>query len=157
MVDPVGSQAEAIARALLGAPNQKLSSADQLRYGSNGSLAIEIAGDRIGAWYDHEHEVGGRMLDLVMRERRCDEANARAWLKSKLGIETGNGAAEPQRRVAAYIYKSAGGEPLFCVSRWGPLKTFTQERYDPETGKFVGGKGSDTGFSACRPARRMGP
>ena len=141
MVDPVGSQAEAIARALLGAPNQKLSSEDQLRYGSNGSLAIEIAGDRIGAWYDHEHEVGGRMLDLVMRERRCDEANARAWLKSKLGIETGNGAAEPQRRVAAYIYKSAGGEPLFCVSRWGPLKTFTQERYDPETGKFVGGKG----------------
>jgi Protein of unknown function (DUF3631) len=47
--------------------------------------------------------------------------------------------------VAVYIYKEKDGQPLYCVSRWRPLKSFTQERYDPATGKFIPGKGSVKG------------
>jgi Protein of unknown function (DUF3631) len=143
----LADRAREIAQALLGMPNKALSTAAQLRYGTNGSLAIEIAGDKAGAWYDHETEEGGCPLDLVMRERGCDKTGALAWLRSDLGIETkgGNGAAEPQRRVAVYVYKDEQGQPLYCVVRWGPLKTFTQHRYDPDTGKFIPGKGSMQG------------
>jgi hypothetical protein len=138
----LADHAETIARALLGTPNAALSTKAQLRYGTNGSLAIEISGDKCGAWYDHELETGGGLLDLIMRERSCDKAGALAWLKSDLGIDVavGNGAsAQPQRRTAVYIYRDERGEPLYCVSRWGPLKTFSQERYDPATGKYLSG------------------
>jgi hypothetical protein len=137
----IADHAERIARALLGTPNEKLSTKNQLRYGTNGSLAIEIAGDKTGTWFDHENQVGGGMLALVQRERNCDKAAAVEWLKTELGIELkpGNGAGERQRRVAAYIYHDQHWEPVYCVSRWGPFKTFTQERHDPASGKFISG------------------
>ena len=58
---------EDVARALLGEPNRTLSTRAQLRYGNHGSLAIEIAGDKRGEWYDHENKVGGGAIDLVRR------------------------------------------------------------------------------------------
>jgi Protein of unknown function (DUF3631) len=146
----LASHAETIARALLGTPNAALSTAAQWRYGTNGSLAIEVAGEKAGAWYDHEHQTGGGLLDLIVRERGCDRAGALTWLKSDLGIDVagGNGAAgKPQqrRRVAVYVYRDARGEPLFAVSRWDP-KDFTQHPYDPATGTFATGKGAMKGI-----------
>jgi hypothetical protein len=143
----IADHAAQICRALLGKPNEAFSTKEQWRYGSHGSLAVETGGDKRGQWYDHEHETGGGLLDLIQRERDCDKAGALAWLKSDLGIElaAGNGKAEPQRRVAAYVYKDAVGNPLYCVARWGPLKTFTQHRYDPASGKFLPGKGAMKG------------
>lgn len=61
--------AEMIARSLLGEPNGALSTKTQLRYGTNGSLTIEISGERAGTWFDHEDKVGGGMLDLIRREK----------------------------------------------------------------------------------------
>jgi hypothetical protein len=144
----LGRHIERIALALLGEPNRGLSTRDQLRYGAHGSLAIELAGEQAGAWYDHEREEGGGALDLIQRERKCDPKGALAWLRDELGIELkrGNGAGgTAQRRAAVYIYKDEHGEPIYCVSRWAPLKTFTQERYDPVTGKFIPGKGAMKG------------
>jgi hypothetical protein len=143
----LADHAEEVVLRLLGAPNQKLSSKDQLRWGTNGSLAVEIGGDKAGTWYDHEHGTGGGLLALIQRERGCDKAGAIEWLKTDFGLEPehGNGAGEQQRRTAVYVYKDALGNPLYCVSRWGPLKTFTQERYDPETGKFIPGRGTMDG------------
>lgn len=137
--------ADQIARALLGTPNKALSSATQLRYGTNGSVAVEIGGDKAGAWYDHEAETGGGLLDLIRRERSCDQAAAFEWLGS-IGIETkANGATTAQKRMAVYVYKDEQGEPLYAVARWGPVKSFTQHPYDPATGKFVTGKGAMSG------------
>ena len=82
-----------------------------------------------------------------MRERGGTRRDAIEWIKS-LGIDlaSGNGAAgPPRRRVAEYVYHDRIGEPLYRVVRWGPEKTFTQERYEPATGKFVGGKGCMAG------------
>ena len=70
---------EPVARALLGTPNVRLSTAHTLRYGMRGSLAVHIAGDRAGTWYDFERREGGGVLALVERERGS-RAAALAWL-----------------------------------------------------------------------------
>tara|TARA_R100001463_G_scaffold8717_4_gene26573 strand:- start:7582 stop:9381 length:1800 start_codon:yes stop_codon:yes gene_type:complete len=65
MID-VALHAEQIAIALLGSPNEKLSSDKELRFGRKGSLCIDLSK---GTFYDHENEEGGGMLSLIQRER----------------------------------------------------------------------------------------
>jgi len=66
------------ARILLGQPNAKLSKKDQLRFGTHGSVAVNIAGPNRGTWYDHESKVGGGLLDLINSgETRLANAEAR--------------------------------------------------------------------------------
>jgi hypothetical protein len=48
------SHIEPIARRLLGTPNEELSTRGQLRFGTNGSVAVDIAGPKQGAWFDFE-------------------------------------------------------------------------------------------------------
>jgi putative DNA primase/helicase len=48
-----------ICQHLLGVPNRDLSTKTQWRYGTKGSLAIEVSGDAAGAWFDHEAQTGG--------------------------------------------------------------------------------------------------
>jgi hypothetical protein len=57
------------ARALLGEPNRALSTKTQLRFGSKGSVAVEIAGPNAGKWYDHEAGVGNRWLREAFENR----------------------------------------------------------------------------------------
>ena len=76
-----------VARALVGEPNPRLSTACELRYGRKGSLAVHVGGERAGTWRDFEAGEGGGVLDLVRRERRCDKAAALAWLAAEGFIE----------------------------------------------------------------------
>jgi hypothetical protein len=101
---------ERVARRLLGEPNKALSTRQQLRFGSNGSLAVEIAGPKRGEWYDHENELGGSVRELLLRQ---------------------GGAADPAG-VAEY-YVDEAGKLRFQVLRWGPKKTFSQQQ--PGSGK----------------------
>ena len=55
----LAQHAETIAGALLGEPNKHLSTKHQLRFGTHGSLAVEIEGRKAGSWFDHESSVGG--------------------------------------------------------------------------------------------------
>ena len=82
---------EAVARRLCGEPNQQRSTRRTLRFGTNGSLAVEIGGDNRGTYYDHENKVGGGTLDLI---------------RNKLGVVNGgrsNGSpgGDMPRRAAA--------------------------------------------------------
>src|SRR5689334_5566551 len=78
---------EAVARALYGAPNPKLSTRSQLRFGTNGSLAVEIAGPKHGTWYNHEAKTGGSTLDLVSHKLGIANGVALEWLRSEIGID----------------------------------------------------------------------
>lgn len=129
--------ANAIARALLGEPNRALSSKTQLRFGTKGSLAIEIAGEAAGSWFDHENGVGGGMLDLIQRQKGFSNGGALDWLRD-IGIDLG---PAKQTTVAEYIYCDRAGVPVFKVTRKGPRKQFFQARYDAATSSFVSGKG----------------
>jgi len=78
--------AERIARALLGDPNDRLSTKAELRWGSAGSLAVRIGSPKRGTWYSHEECVGGGMLDLIERQTGRKGAAAFDWLREQ-GID----------------------------------------------------------------------
>ncbi len=100
------NQIEVAAREKFGEPNTRLSSSDELRFGSQGSKAVALAGDDAGSWYDFETEEGGHL----------------------------QGAEEvvvPFVRliVKKYDYHDAAGDLVMQVCRYMP-KEFRQRRPD---------------------------
>jgi hypothetical protein len=135
----LGQHAKGIVRHLLGEPNKDLSTDAQWRYGTKGSLAVEVAGDDAGQWYDHEAKVGGGLVELIRREKGFLNGEASAWLEAELGIET-----EAKWTTTGSIHRDRNGQPLYRVVRRdapGKPKRMHQERYDEATGRFIGGKG----------------
>ena len=123
-----------IACRLFGAPNAELSSRDQLRFGTNGSLAVEIGGEKAGSWFNHENGIGGGAWQLLTVAKRMLPGPARDWLRAELGIEL-----EPlrvvrkslaARIVATYDYTDECSELLFQVARLHDPKDFRQRRPD---------------------------
>jgi Toprim domain-containing protein len=56
------------ATALFGVgPNRRLSIADELRFGSRGSISVKLTGERAGLWYSHEEGKGGSLLHRAER------------------------------------------------------------------------------------------
>ncbi|MGH7070698.1 MAG: phage/plasmid primase, P4 family [Acetobacteraceae bacterium] len=120
-----------VARHLLGEPNSALSTASTLRFGNHGSLAVEVAGNKRGQWFDHERGEGGGTLDLIMRETRCANGEVLAWMRERGFIV---GEIETERRiVATYDYRDASGTLLSQVVRFEP-KDFRQRRPDGNGG-----------------------
>ena len=88
-----------VARALLGEPNARLSTARELRYGTHGSLAVHVGGERAGTWRDHEAGEGCTVLDLVIRETGAsDTREAMAWLRDA-GLLDGAGRYRPDSEL----------------------------------------------------------
>jgi putative DNA primase/helicase len=106
---------EAVARLLLGDPNAHLSKPQQLRYGTNGSLSIDL---RKGIFYDHEANQGGGVLDLINRVRGTAKGDAVAWLREQ-GFVAGVSAGERKFIEARHRYTDEGGNLLFEVVRYG--------------------------------------
>jgi hypothetical protein len=126
---------EAVARRLLGQPNRALSSGTQWRYGTHGSLRINVEGDDRGTWWDYEHGVGGGVIDLIHRETGLADGAAVAWLKSELNVRLDE-QPEPagQRRIiTTYDYHDEAGALLFQVVRFEP-KDFRQRQPDGNGG-----------------------
>lgn len=117
------SHMPAVAMALFGEPNKRLSKPNDLRYGNNGSLAID---PEKGTYFDHETNQGGGVLDLIKRETGKDGRGAYDWIKEH--IDGGTGGGGPRRQIVAeYSYESADGDMLFQVVRMSP-KDFRQRR-----------------------------
>ncbi len=90
-----------LAQSLLGKPNLRMSNAQQLRFRTKGSIAVEIAGEEAGQWYDHEAEVGGAGLQLISHvcglDRRAAYEWARGWLKEAASTtDTISSSTEPK-------------------------------------------------------------
>jgi hypothetical protein len=123
-----------VASELLGEPNRRLSTDAALRYGSNGSLHVDVAG---GRFYDHETKQGGGVLDLIARQTGRDHQSAVAWMRERGYLqepEQHNGSGKLGKEVAHYDYVDETGELIFQVVRFEP-KTFRQRRRD-ETGAW---------------------
>lgn len=69
-----------IAIALLGEENKRLSKANELRYGNNGSLSVDLVK---GTWFDHEADEGGGMVSLIKKYHGEDVSQ---FLRS-IGVE----------------------------------------------------------------------
>jgi len=119
-----------LAKHFFGDPNPAYSSDKEWRYGSKGSLSIDLVK---GTWYDHQESQGGGALDLVERETKLKGGARFEWLKSKgFVFETHDGGATqaPRQRfeiVATYDYCDEGGALLSQVCRMEP-KDFRQRR-----------------------------
>ena len=116
-----------LAQQLLGEPNRAYSSEHELRYGSKGSLSVDL---EKGTWYDHEANEGGGALDLVTRETKLTGAERFDWLKRHgYDVETNGVVYLPPRPkiVATYDYCDEGGELISQVCRFEP-KDFRQRR-----------------------------
>jgi putative DNA primase/helicase len=119
---------EKIARGLLGEPNLRLSTRTQLRFGTNGSVAVEIAGEKCGQWYDHEDAAGGGPWELLTVKGRMTSRDAIEWLRAR-GITLKLVSKASRQIVATYNYLDERGDLLFQVCRFAP-KTFRQRRPD---------------------------
>jgi hypothetical protein len=93
---------EPIARRLLGEPNRALSTKTELRYGTKGSLAIDLKKD---AWYDHEGREGGGVLGLVVRERGGNRRDAARWLEGDSRVLRNRSALTSYDRITAKLEK----------------------------------------------------
>jgi hypothetical protein len=118
-----------IARRLIGVPNPHLSTKTQLRFGTNGSVAVDIDGPKAGSWYDHEAGHGGGPWELMAIKGGMANGQAVEWLRSELHIEIETGPKSPRQIVATYNYRDERGDLLFQVCRFDP-KDFRQRRPD---------------------------
>ncbi len=125
----LAGRTEEVAKALFGDPNPRLSTKDELRFGSNGSLRVSVTGEHRGTWRDHESGDGGGVLDLIAHKHGGDRKSAAAWLREH------DGEAGPREPVAVYRYEDERGELVHEVLRYEP-KTFRQRRPDG-AGGFV--------------------
>jgi hypothetical protein len=126
-----------IARRILGRENKELSTRAELRFGTHGSVSVRLDN---GTWFDHEHNIGGGVLQLIEIKGNVARDNVPGWLRDELGIEIED--AKPRRRrrlVISYVYRDEVARPLARKNRWEP-KWFSWERADG-TGGWVGGKG----------------
>ena len=76
--DQFARHAAAVARELFGEPNKQLSSNDELRFGSHGSLSVDL---KKGTWFDHSEGQGGGVLALIQRETGRANGEAVEWLR----------------------------------------------------------------------------
>lgn len=122
---------EPVARELLGEPNRKFSSATDLRFGTRGSLSVDVTK---GTWYDFETEVGGGVVDLIERETKDDPGE---WLRARGYVldereppRKPKPASAPARKIdQIFPYVDGDGTLLFQVIKYIP-KDFRQRRPD---------------------------
>jgi len=114
-----------VAQRLFGEPNKRLSSASVLRFGTHGSMAVNV-GD--GTFYDHEGKVGGGTLWAIQQKQGCDAAQALSWLEAE-GFKDRterDGSRRPAQILSIfYEYCDETGTILSKVKR-SPDKRFIQ-------------------------------
>ncbi|MBP6952113.1 MAG: toprim domain-containing protein, partial [Alphaproteobacteria bacterium] len=74
---------------LLGEPNKHLGTRTTLRFGTRGSLVVNIAGDREGFWNDFETGEKGDIVSFVQREKNLDFKEAISYLVDVLNVRSG--------------------------------------------------------------------
>jgi AAA domain len=118
-----------VAKLLLGEPNKQLSKKDELRYGTRGSLAINL---KDGTFFNHETLEGGGVLKLIELKTGRTGAARIDWLRDNGFDVTPNGSIMPQI-VEVYDYVDESGRLLSQVVRFEP-KDFRQRKPDGKGG-----------------------
>ncbi len=158
---------EGVARLLLGEPNKAMSSKIELRFGSNGSLSVDL---KKGVAADHESGEGGGVLWLIQRQTGRANGAALDWMRENGFVVEDRREQHPEPRrqgggerrdvEATYDYVGETGDLLYQVVRWvftdadgRPImtkdgqkrkKTFTQRRPSGEPGIWINGLEADT-------------
>jgi hypothetical protein len=128
---------EPVAARLLGEPNSGLSKPPRdVRYGTHGSLSVNF---EAGAFYDHEAQVGGGVVEFVQHQLgNCPRDTAITWLRSQRllpGHSTPSPASPSAERskltVVAELGRSKIAETYDYVDHAGATVSQTV-RYEPK-------------------------
>ncbi len=130
LAERVNNRMADLAQSLLGAPNPGHSTRSQLRYGTKGSLAVEIAGPRAGRWYDHEAGVGGDGLELIRHHKGLSDAEARRWARDWIGDIQFRSASRPAPQAKVTDHKAVVAEIVAgCAAITGsPAEAYLRNR-----------------------------
>lgn len=145
----LGSFLEAVVRKVEGDPNKSLSSETELRFGTNGSLSVEIAGDNAGTWFDHEAKVGGGTLAYLEHRKKLSNGAALDFMRG-IGLDVGQPPALASGKwkfIEDYRYLDANSVVRYRVIKWlkpNGGKSFSQEKADGKGG-WIKGKGAMDG------------
>ena len=104
----LGTYIGEVARLLFGSPNKERSSADQMRFGAQGSIAVETGGAKAGTYYNFEHKRGGGVIQLLAFEAGVIGPRANEWLRANIGIDIESeqrGKRFTDRIEATYDYR----------------------------------------------------
>jgi hypothetical protein len=122
----------AIARILLGEPNTGMSSKHELRFGTRGSVSVDL---RKGVWFDHERGIGGGDLDLIEdvtglkgKERIDSKRDHGIEIKGERRKPRPNGKARLGKIAAVYPYVDENGGTVRENVRYENPKDFRQRR-----------------------------
>src|SRR5438445_998356 len=85
-----------IVQSFLGEPNRRLSTRRQLRWGSRGSFALNVQGDKAGLWFDHENRCGGDIIDFLKHQLGYSIGDAINYALRYLGPSFGVGTRIPR-------------------------------------------------------------
>ena len=70
----------AVATELWGDPNKSLSKPGYPRWGTHGARSVDV---KRGVWSDHQEDIGGGVLDLIMREKGSSKSSAAKWMQEQ--------------------------------------------------------------------------
>jgi hypothetical protein len=164
---------EPVARLLLGEPNRAFSRGKELRFGSQGSLKVDL---NDGIAYDFSDEKGGGVLWLVERQTGLKGAAAVEWLQQQglfdadgeprpvrghqprpgprppvpttgSGIKPSVSHETPTKVIATYDYVDENGHLIFQVLRYEP-KSFRQRQPYKAPGRGASRMGSTAWMTA---------
>ena len=132
---------DTVSRKLCGPINERMSKPEELRFGTNGSMAINL---KAGTFYDHENCAGGGVLELIKHKTGKANGEAIEWLKAEYGIIEGNTtktqSSEKSKIVKTYDYCDPSGKLVYQGVRLEP-KSFFQRRPDGNGGYIKSIKG----------------
>jgi len=152
---PIEPVARAVLEEFMGAPNKALSSRTELRWGSHGSVSVDLTKN---VWSDHEEQTGGGVLDLLKAFKGYEKPEALQWLQEQGLIEKrerpANGAANGQHApqgkfagfmdhhpIATYAYHDAKGALAYEVLKFAKdaPRRFMQRRPHPSGKGWIWG------------------
>jgi hypothetical protein len=106
----LAERAREVATGLLGEPNPARSNKGELRFGNRGSLAVLVAGEKAGCWFDFENGDGGNLLALIQKVERISFPHAIQRAQEMIG-----GARHQLTYRPSLGSSTAGGKPRKCT------------------------------------------
>ena len=111
----------------------------ELRFGKRGSLSVDLKNN---VWFDHEHMVGGGILDLVVHHGSAHDKKSAAKFLSENGlIANTDSAPKVQAVLRSHVYRNELGEPIrkaikYHDGRWRQYGCFNGD-WKPELNKYL--------------------
>lgn len=125
----LSKHAAAVARQLKGDENQRLSSKHELRFGTHGSLSVDL---EKGTFYDHSEKWGGGVLAFIEREtgRAVEGGHAVEWLRENGYYLPDDGPPAPAPKSTARLDRHGNWLPPAVPDNGELTKTYDYLRAD---------------------------